>query len=104
MPIRFFVQLWSLQFSRWWRTSATRLEGPRRPGDRRAGPRLGTRRSCCSWRRQHGIKYKNVSYVPGSQVRALALIKGNIRASILDATNKNFLMRGRRQVHHPAAR
>ena len=43
--------------------------------------------------KQHGIKYKNVSYVPGSQVRALALIKGNIRASILDATNKNFLMR-----------
>jgi NitT/TauT family transport system substrate-binding protein len=41
----------------------------------------------------HGIKYKNVSYVPGSNVRALALIKGNIRASILDATNKNFLMR-----------
>ena len=30
---------------------------------------------------------------PSSFIRALALIKGNIRASILDATNKNFLMR-----------
>jgi NitT/TauT family transport system substrate-binding protein len=41
----------------------------------------------------HGIKYKSVSYVPGSQVRALAMLKGNIRATILDATNKNFLMK-----------
>ena len=43
--------------------------------------------------KQHGIKYKNVSYVPGSQVRALALLKGNIRATILDASNKNMVMK-----------
>ena len=43
--------------------------------------------------KQHGIKYKNMSYVPGSQVRALALLKGNIKASILDAPNKNLVMK-----------
>jgi NitT/TauT family transport system substrate-binding protein len=43
--------------------------------------------------KQHGIKYKNVSYVPGSQVRALALLKGNIKATILDAPNKNRVMK-----------
>jgi len=34
-----------------------------------------------------------VSYVPGSQVRALALLKGNIKATILDASNKNMVMK-----------
>ena len=43
--------------------------------------------------KEHGIKYKNVSYVPGSQVRALALLKGAIRATILDAPNKNLVMK-----------
>ena len=31
--------------------------------------------------------------MPGSNVRALALLKGTIRASILDSTNKNFVMK-----------
>jgi NitT/TauT family transport system substrate-binding protein len=43
--------------------------------------------------KQHGIKYGNISYVPGSQVRALALLKGNIKATILDAPNKNRVMK-----------
>jgi len=43
--------------------------------------------------KEHGIKYKSVSYVPGSQVRATALLKGNIKATILDATNKNLVMK-----------
>lgn len=43
--------------------------------------------------KQHGIKYGNLSYVPGSQVRALALLKGNIKATILDAPNKNRVMK-----------
>ena len=34
-----------------------------------------------------------VTNVPGSQVRALAMLKGNIRATILDSTNKNFLLK-----------
>lgn len=43
--------------------------------------------------KEQGIKYKNVSYVPGSEVRALGLLKGTIKASILDATNKNYVMK-----------
>jgi TRAP-type uncharacterized transport system substrate-binding protein len=31
--------------------------------------------------KQQGIKFKNISYVPGSQVRALGLLKGNIKAN-----------------------
>jgi NitT/TauT family transport system substrate-binding protein len=43
--------------------------------------------------KQNGIKFKNISYVPGSQVRGLALLKGNIKASILDSPNKNMVMK-----------
>ena len=43
--------------------------------------------------KQHGIKYKSVSYVPGSQVRGLALLKGTIKATILDGPNKNYVMK-----------
>jgi NitT/TauT family transport system substrate-binding protein len=40
----------------------------------------------------HGIKYSQVSYVPGSEVRAGAMLQGNIKATIVDATNKRLLM------------
>ena len=40
----------------------------------------------------HGIKYNSVSYVPGSEVRAGAMLQGNIKASIVDATNKRLLL------------
>ena len=94
VPIRFFVQLWSLQFFpvvanehyKSWKD----LDGQEIAVQGRGS---GTEAIMLLMAKQHGIKYKNVSYVPGSQVRALALIKGNIRASILDNTNKNFLMR-----------
>jgi NitT/TauT family transport system substrate-binding protein len=42
---------------------------------------------------KQGIKYKAISYVPGSEVRALAMLKGTIKASIVDSTNKNLLFR-----------
>src|SRR5512145_2200276 len=94
VPIRFFVQLWSLQFFpvvanehyKSWKD----LDGQEIAVQGRG---TGTEAIMLLMAKTHGIKYKNVSYVPGSNVRALALIKGNIRASILDATNKNFLMR-----------
>jgi NitT/TauT family transport system substrate-binding protein len=94
VPIRFFVQLWSLQFFpvvanehyKSWKDLDNQEIAVQGRGS-------GTEAIMLLMAKQHGIKYKNVSYVPGSQVRALALIKGNIRASILDATNKNFLMR-----------
>ena len=41
---------------------------------------------------KNGIKFKNISYVPGSEVRAGALLQGNIKASILDSTNRKIVM------------
>ncbi|MDZ5699969.1 ABC transporter substrate-binding protein [Chelativorans sp. M5D2P16] len=33
----------------------------------------------------HGIEYSNISYVPGSEVRAGAMLQGTVNASIVDA-------------------
>jgi len=41
----------------------------------------------------NGIKFKSISYVPGSEVRALAMLRGNIKATFVDLANRNFLMR-----------
>lgn len=40
---------------------------------------------------KHGIKYGNISYVPGSEVRAGALLQGNVKASIVDSTNRKLI-------------
>jgi NitT/TauT family transport system substrate-binding protein len=40
---------------------------------------------------KNGITYSNISYVPGSEVRAGALLQGNVKASIVDSTGKNML-------------
>lgn len=94
VPVRFFVQLWSLQFFpvvanehyKGWKDLDNQDIAVQGRGS-------GTEAIMLLMAKTHGIKYKSVSYVPGSNVRALALIKGTIRASILDSTNKNFLMR-----------
>lgn len=39
----------------------------------------------------HGIEYSNMSYVPGSEVRAGAMLQGTINASIVDAANFRLL-------------
>ncbi|SLN09759.1 NMT1/THI5 like protein [Roseivivax jejudonensis] len=39
----------------------------------------------------HGIEYSNISYVPGSEVRAGAMLQGTINASIVDAANFRLL-------------
>ena len=41
----------------------------------------------------HGITYKSVSYVPGSEVRGGAMLQGTIKATIVDSTNKNLLLK-----------
>ena len=38
------------------------------------------------------IKFGEISYVPGSEVRATALLRGNIDATMLDIPNKNYVM------------
>jgi NitT/TauT family transport system substrate-binding protein len=40
---------------------------------------------------QHGIKYSNMSYVPGAEVRAGAMLQGTINASIVDAASFRLL-------------
>src|ERR671921_129121 len=39
-----------------------------------------------------GIEFGEISYVPGSEVRATALLRGNIKATMLDIPNKNYVM------------
>lgn len=40
---------------------------------------------------KNGIAYSNISYVPGAEVRAGALLQGNVKASIVDSTNRKLL-------------
>jgi NitT/TauT family transport system substrate-binding protein len=94
VPLRFFYQLSTLQFFpvvakdsyKSWKD----LDGQEIALQGRGS---GTEAIMLLAAKQHGIKYKSVSYVPGSQVRALALLKGNIKATILDAPNKNRVMK-----------
>jgi NitT/TauT family transport system substrate-binding protein len=94
VPIRFFYQLSALQFfpvvNKESYKSWKDLDGQEIAVQGRGS---GTEAIMMLAAKEHGIKYKNVSYVPGSQVRALALLKGNIKATILDAANKNRVMK-----------
>jgi NitT/TauT family transport system substrate-binding protein len=94
VPIRFFYQLSTLQFFpivskadyKGWKD----LDGQEIAVQGRGS---GTEAIMLLAAKEHGIKYKNVSYVPGSQVRGLALLKGTIKASILDGPNTKFVMK-----------
>ncbi|MGH2451656.1 MAG: ABC transporter substrate-binding protein [Candidatus Limnocylindria bacterium] len=39
-----------------------------------------------------GIQFAEISYVPGSEVRATALLRGNVQATFIDLPNRNFVM------------
>jgi len=41
---------------------------------------------------EEGIKFGKISFVPGAEVRATALLRGNIKAAVLDIPNKNYVM------------
>ncbi|ETX16180.1 nitrate ABC transporter substrate-binding protein [Roseivivax halodurans JCM 10272] len=41
--------------------------------------------------KEHGIEFSNISYVPGSEVRAGAMLQGTVNASIVDAANFRLL-------------
>jgi len=94
VPIRFFYQLSTLQFfpivSKADYKSWKDLDGQEIAVQGRGS---GTEAIMLLAAKQHGIKYKSVSYVPGSQVRGLALLKGTIKASILDGPNTKFVMK-----------
>jgi NitT/TauT family transport system substrate-binding protein len=93
-PIRFFYQLSALQFFPMVAKDAYKswkdLDGQEIAVQGRGS---GTEAIMILMAKTHGIKYKSISYVPGSQVRALALLKGNIKATILDTANKNMVMK-----------
>ena len=40
---------------------------------------------------EEGIKFGKISYVPGAEVRATALLRGNVKATMLDIPNKNYV-------------
>jgi len=94
VPIRFFYQLSALLFFPMVNKDSYKswkdLDGQELAVQGRGS---GTEAIMLLAAKQHGIKYKSVSYVPGSQVRALALLKGNIKATILDGPNKNRVMK-----------
>jgi NitT/TauT family transport system substrate-binding protein len=95
VPVRFFYQLYSLLFfpvvSKEHYKSWKDLDGQEITVHARGS---GTEAIVNLVAKQQGIKFKNISYVPGSQVRALGLLKGNIKATILDANNTNHVMKG----------
>ena len=39
-----------------------------------------------------GIEFGKISYVPGAEVRATALLRGNVKATVLDIPNSNYVM------------
>jgi len=94
VPIRFFYQMSALQFFpivnvehyKSWKD----LDGQDIVVHTRGS---GTEAIMRLMAKEHRITYKSVSFVPGSNVRALGLLKGTIKASILDATNKNYVMK-----------
>ncbi|MGH7320306.1 MAG: ABC transporter substrate-binding protein, partial [Candidatus Rokuibacteriota bacterium] len=94
VPIRFFYQLSALQFfpvvSKEHYKSWKDLDGQEIVVHARGS---GTEAIMNLAAKQNGITYKAVSYVPGSEVRALALLKGTIKATILDAANKSLVMK-----------
>ncbi|HEY9445998.1 MAG TPA: ABC transporter substrate-binding protein [Burkholderiales bacterium] len=94
VPIRFFYQLSSLQFfpvvSMQHYKSWKDLDGQEIVVHARGS---GTEAIMQLMAKEHGINYKSISYVPGSNVRALGLIKGTIKATILDAANKSYVMK-----------
>lgn len=94
IPIRFFYQLFALQFfpivNKEFYKSWKDLDGQEVVVHARGS---GTEAIMSLMAKDQGIKYKNVSYVPGSEVRALGLLRGTVKATILDATNKNYVMK-----------
>lgn len=94
IPVRFFYQLSTLQFfpivNQEFYKAWKDLNGQEIVVHARGS---GTEAIMNLMAKEHGITYKSVSYVPGSNVRALGLLKGTIKVSILDATNKNYVMK-----------
>ncbi len=92
-PIRMFFQLSSLRFfpivNTEYYASWKDLDGQDMTVHSRGS---GTEAIMKLMAQRHGIQYANMSYVPGSEVRAGAMLKGTIKATIVDAANRRILM------------
>jgi NitT/TauT family transport system substrate-binding protein len=92
VPVRLFAQISTLRFfpvvnSEFYK-SWKELDGQDIAVQARGS---GTEAVMLLMAKNHGIKYGNVSYVPGSEVRRNALLQGTIKASIVDAANRRAL-------------
>jgi ABC-type nitrate/sulfonate/bicarbonate transport system substrate-binding protein len=91
-PIRMFFQLASLRFFPMVDTEMYQtwedLDGQEVAVHSRGS---GTEAIMNLMAKRHGITYSNMSYVPGSEVRAGAMLQGNIHATIVDAANRRLL-------------
>lgn len=60
------------------------------------GPGSGTEAIMNMLAKQNGISYRAMKYVPGSGVRARAMLKRRIKATIVDTERRNLLLNSRR--------
>lgn len=91
-PIRMFVQLSTLRFypivnAEFFKTWKD-LDGQEVAVHARGS---GTEAIMRLMEQREGIKFSTVSYVPGAEVRAGALLQGTVKASIVDAPNRRML-------------
>ncbi len=91
-PIRMFLQLSTLRFypvvnSQFYKTWKD-LDGQEVAVHSRGS---GTEAIMRLMESRQGIKFSKISYIPGSEVRAGALLQGNVKASIVDSTGRRLL-------------
>jgi NitT/TauT family transport system substrate-binding protein len=92
VPVRIFLQLSTLRFypvvnSEFYKTWKD-LNGQEVAVHSRGS---GTEAIMKLMEQKQGIKFSKISYIPGSEVRAGALLQGNVKASIVDATGRRLL-------------
>jgi NitT/TauT family transport system substrate-binding protein len=91
-PIRIFLQLSKLQFYPVVNTEFYKgwkdLDGQEVAVHSRGS---GTEAIMRLMADKEGIKYSNISYVPGAEVRTGALLQGNVKATIVDSSGKRIL-------------
>ena len=91
-PIRIFMQLSKLQFYPVVNTEFYKdwkdLDGQEIAVHSRGS---GTEAIMQLMADKNGIKYSNISYVPGAEVRTGALLQGNVKATIVDSSGKRIL-------------
>ncbi|WP_207460097.1 ABC transporter substrate-binding protein [Azospirillum sp. SYSU D00513] len=92
-PIRFFYQMSTLSFYPIVNTEHYKswkdLDGQEVAVHSRGS---GTEAIMKLMAEKNGISFRNISYVPGSEVRAGALLQGTVKATIVDSTNRRILM------------